>query len=189
VADAGSNTLDFVSNGGRISILHHWTNHYAGFPSDEVPTCVAQANDSLWVATLRGNLYRVHGGSADLVPAPLLKHVTGCTTDQNDNVYFVNITTADFPTPFTGDIVKFNADEGSWSEIAAGLNFPNMDVVGPDGNLYFSADSVCPAPGSGNPGGFCANGGTVWKLAIASGDNDGGDRNGDNHRDRQARNN
>ena len=33
---------------------------------------------------------------------------------------------------------------------------------GPDGNLYFSADSVCPAEETG----FCPHGGTVRKLAL-----------------------
>ena len=55
--------------------------------------------------------------------------------------------------------------------IADGLNFPNMDVVGPDGNLYFSADSVCPAGGIAN---FCPDGGTIWKLALSNNSGEGG---------------
>jgi hypothetical protein len=49
-----------------------------------------------------------------------------------------------------------------------------MDAVGPDGNLYFSADSVCPAGGIPN---FCPHGGTVWKLALLHDNSEGGDRN------------
>ena len=166
VADAGSNTLNFVSNNGHIRILHYFPfRNDAGFPTDEVPDCVVKADDGLWVATLAGHLYRVHGTSATLVPNALLKHVTGCTADRAGNVYFVNMwTTPTFPTPFTGDIVKMS-DEGTSSVIASGINFPNMDTVGPDGNLYFSADSVCPA--AGIPG-LCPNGGTVWKFALAT---------------------
>jgi hypothetical protein len=184
VVDAGSNTLNFVSNSGHITILHHfpWKNPQtppAGFPTDEVPTCVVKADDGLWVATLSGHLFRVQGTSATLVPNPLLKHVTGCAADQEDNVYFVNMwTTPTFPTPFSGDIVKFNSGEGTSSIIAGGLNFPNMDVVGPDGNLYFSADSVCPAAGIQ---GFCPQGGTVWKLALLHGDNEGDSNNNNRH--------
>lgn len=168
VVDSGSNTLNWVSNRGTITILHHfaWKNPVpfpAGFPSDEVPTCVVRADDGLWVASLAGHLFRVHGTSATLVPNALLKHVTGCAADEEGNAYFVNMwTTPSFPSPFTGNIVKLS-EEGTSSVIASGLNFPNMDVVGPDGNLYFSADSVCPAGGIPN---FCPHGGTVWKLAL-----------------------
>src|SRR5256885_2765505 len=129
-------------------------------------------DDALWVATLAGHLYRVHGRSVTLVDNPDLKHVTGCTADGQGNVYFVNMwTTPTPPQPFTGNIVKLDTQEGTSSVIAAGLNFPNMDVVGPDGNLYFSADSICPT--TGIPG-LCAQGGTVWKLALPH-DNDGDD--------------
>ena len=178
VADAGANTLNFVSNGGHISVVHYfpWRSpDPSAFPSDEVPTCIAKTDEGLWVATLAGHLFRVHGTSATLVDNPLLTHVTGCTADRNGNVYFVNMwTTATPPSPFTGNIVKLDAEEGTSSVIAAGLNFPNMDVVGPDGNLYFSADSVCPA--TGVPG-LCPNGGTIWKLALPNDNGDGGDRN------------
>jgi len=78
------------------------------------------------------------------------------------------------PQPFTGNIVKLDTETGTSSVIAAGLNFPNMDVVGPDGNLYFSADSVCPAAGIQ---GFCPLGGTVWKLALPQENDDHGDNN------------
>jgi hypothetical protein len=53
-----------------------------------------------------------------------------------------------------------------------------MDVVGPDGNLYFSADSVCPAAGIE---GFCPHGGTVWKLALSHDNNQGGGHNNNRH--------
>ena len=175
VADAGSNTLEFVSNGGHIRVLDYFPFRQNAFPSDEVPTCIARADDGLWLATLAGHLYRVHGRSATLVANSDIKHVTGCAGDGEGNVYFVNMwTTPTPPQPFTGDIVKLDTEEGTSSVIAAGLNFPNMDVVGPDGNLYFSADSICPAEGIA---GFCPQGGTVWKLALPHEKDDRGDRN------------
>jgi hypothetical protein len=179
VADAGSNTLEFVRNGGHISVLHYFPFRQNAFPSDEVPTCIAKIDDGLWLATLSGHLYRVHGSSATLVANSDIKHVTGCTADGQGNVYFVNMwTTPTPPQPFTGNIVKLDIEAGTSSVIAAGLNFPNMDVVGPDGNLYFSADSVCPAAGIPD---FCAQGGTVWKRALSHENGEGGDKS--KHRD------
>jgi len=176
VADAGANTLDFVNKRGQISILQHFDRYAPNdFPTDAVPDCVAQADGSLWVADLSGRLFRIDGNSATQVPLALIHHVTGCAADDSGNLYLVDMwTTPGLPTPFTGDIVKFNADEGTSSVIASGLNFPNMDVVGPDGNLYFSADSICPA--GGIPG-LCPNGGSVWKLALSHENDGGGDNN------------
>jgi hypothetical protein len=180
VLDAGANTLEFVSNGGHISVLHYFPFRQEAFPSDEVPTCIAKADDGLWLGTLSGHLYRVHGRSATLVANSDIKHVTGCTADGQGNVYFVNMwTTPTPPQPFTGNIVKLDTEAGTSSVIASGLNFPNMDVVGPDGNLYFSADSVCPAAGIA---GFCPQGGTIWKLALPH-ENDGDGDNNHNRRD------
>jgi hypothetical protein len=171
VADAGANTLEFVNNGGRISVLNYFPFRQNAFPTDEVPTCIAKTEDGLWLATLAGHLYHVHGRSATLVANSDIMHVTGCTADEQGNAYFVNMWTPPGPPqPFTGDIVKVDS-EGTSSVIASGLNFPNMDVVGPDGNLYFSADSICPA--AGIPG-FCPHGGTVWKLALSHDNGEGG---------------
>ena len=166
VADAGSNTLNLATDGGHNFVIHHfpWKNpDPRGFPSDEVPTCVAISGDAIWVASLSGHLYRLEGPSATLVPNALLKHVTGCAADPRGNVYFVNMWTPTYPTPFSGTIVKFFSETGASSVVAGGINFPNMDTVGPDGNLYFSADSVCPS--SGIPG-LCPKGGSLGKLAL-----------------------
>jgi hypothetical protein len=163
VADAGSNTLNFVTDEGRISVRNYFPfRDEAGFPTDEVPTCVARTDSSLWVGTLAGHLYRVNATRAIPVPMPLLHHVTGCTAGRHDTLYLVNMWTGGEPTPFTGNIVKFNAHGATSSIVAAGLDFPNMATVGPDGNLYVTADSVCPA--TGLP--FCPQGGTVWKVRL-----------------------
>ncbi len=168
VADAGSNTLDFVSNRGRVAVLQYFPGRQAGFPSDEVPDCIARTDEALWVGTLAGHLFRVDEDGATQVSVPLLRHVTGCTADQNGNLYLVNMWTTPGPpgmdSPFTGNVIKFNADEGTSSVLAGGLDFPNMDTIGPDGNLYVTADSVCPA--TGLP--FCPQGGTVWKITLPS---------------------
>lgn len=168
VADAGSNTLDFVSNRGKIKVLSYFPFRQNGFPSDEVPTCVARADGSLFVASLSGHLYRVHHGTATPVAAPLLKHVTGCTAGEDGNLYLVNMwTSAGPPAPFSGNVVRFNAEEGGSSVLAGGLNLPNMITVGPHGNLYVSANSICPA------GGFpviCVGGGNVLKITLGGED-------------------
>lgn len=165
VADAGANTLDFVNKRGQISILQHFFLFAPNdFPRDAVPTCVAQANGALWVADLSGRLFRVHGDTATQVPLALIHHVTGCTTDQDGNLYLVDMWgTPGLPSPGTGSVVKYPTEEGSASVLAGGLNFPNMITVGPEGALYVSADSICRA--GGIPG-LCPNGGTVLRITT-----------------------
>jgi hypothetical protein len=172
VADAGANTLDFVNKRGQISILQHFfLSAPNDFPTDAVPTCVAQSNGSLWVADLSGRLFRIHGDTATQVPLALIHHVTGCASDGN-NLYLVNMwTTPGFPSPFTGSVVKYRTDKGSASIVAQGLNFPNMVTVGPEGALYVSADSICPA--GGIPG-LCPNGGTLLRITTHDEDDNNG---------------
>jgi hypothetical protein len=150
VADAGSNTLDFVSANGATTVLAHFPNPPAGtfFPSDAVPTCVAIAGGTVYVADLSGRLWKVDGSTPTQVPvAPgLLRHVTGCTADAAGDLYLVNIFTTPFPSPGTGSVVKLGAD-GSASVLASPLNFPNGIALGPDGGVYVSVNSVCPATG------------------------------------------
>src|SRR6202022_1550149 len=112
VADAGANTLDFANKRGQISILQHFDRYAPNdFPTDAVPDCVAQADGSLWVAALSGRLLRIQGKSGAQVPLALIPHVTGGAADDSGNLYLVDMwTTPGLPTPFTGDIVKFNAD-------------------------------------------------------------------------------
>ncbi len=173
VADAGSNTLDFVSNGGAISILHHFHFPSAGFPSDAVPTCVVKTDDALWVADLSGHLFRMDGTAATQIPNTFTRHVTGCTAGNNNDIYFVNMWTSPTPpTPFNGNVVRFKTDEGTWSVVGSRLNFPNMITLGPDGNLYVSAGSICP---TGGIPGMCPLGGSVMRMAAPSENNQSGD--------------
>lgn len=117
VADAGSNTLDFVRPNKQIQILGGIPAPAAGgFPSDGVPTCVAQANGKLYVADLAGRLWtwngsvktlpKAHGNGKNgkstppagvplltqvTLAAGALHHVTGCTADTAGNLYLVDM--------------------------------------------------------------------------------------------------
>ena len=180
VADSGANTLDFVDRHGKISIVHYfgWRDpNPNNFPSDAVPTCIARAEDGLWVADLSGHLFRVDGTKAtEVVPRdgagkPLLSHVTGCTTDGEGNLYLVNMFGPGIPftSPsfFQGNVVKFAPEEGRGSVLAGNLAFPNMAAVGPDGNLYVTAGSICPAHVPANAPGPCAGGGKVLRINLS----------------------
>lgn len=187
VADAGSNTLDRVSEDGHIKVVVY-DKFLAGptFPHDAVPTCVVRTEDGLLVGELSGRLLKVHGNTfsvlnvKDSAGNPLLSHVTGCTTDRQGNVYLVNMFGPGpvfTPPPdskfFIGNVVKYNPETGKASMLVDGLRLPNMDTVGPDGNLYVTIGAVCgPTPGpAGSP---CAGlTGGVIKIALPhSGDDD-----------------
>jgi hypothetical protein len=187
VADAGANTLDWVGNDGKITILHHfdWRDpNPNNFPNDAVPTCVARAGGALWIGDLSGHLYRIAGDEVtQVVPkddsGALLTHVTGCTTDSKGNLYLVNMFGPGIPftSPsfFVGNVVKYQTHGGGASVLAGNLNFPNMAAIGPDGNLYVTAGSLCDAagtspapPGAPNP---CVGGGTVLRISLPHDDN------------------
>jgi hypothetical protein len=151
VADAASNTLDWVDNDGGISIVDRFVvpSPPEAFPADAVPTCVARSTSGqLYVGDLAGRIWAESDGSASLVSGQSAhNHYTGCVADDAGNVYFVSIFNGTGgPTPMTGSVVKLAAN-GTLSTVVAPLNFPNKDAIGPDGNLYVSINSVCPAVG------------------------------------------
>jgi hypothetical protein len=167
VVDAGSNTLTRVDEDGRMKVLHHfpWRNpNLRAFPSDEVPTCIAATDKTLWIGTLAGHLFRIEDGKATQVIAldssgkPLLTHVTGCTSGRNGTLYFVNMFGAGTfgdPTFFYGNVVKYDAESGKGFVLASASNnpalmLPYMAKVGPDGNLWVTSGAICRADGS-NP--------------------------------------
>ena len=176
VADAGSNTLDRIGEDGKITILIHDPTRFdsgpGAFPSDAVPTCVARGRHGLLVGELSGRLLSVHGKSFSVVNAPLLSHVTGCTSDGRGNVYFVNMFGSGpvfSPPPaskfFIGNVVKYNTETGQFSMLVDGLMLPNQDTIGPDGNLYVSVRSICPT----FPGCQGATGGVI-KINLPHGE-------------------
>jgi hypothetical protein len=191
VADAGSNTLDFVSKSGKITILAYdgWRDpNPRNFPSDSVPTCVARSDEALWVGELSGRLLRVEGTTmTPVVPKdnagnPLLTHVTNCISDGEGNLYFVNMFGPGIPftSPsfFAGNVVKWNPEEGNGSVVAGNLFTPNMAAIGPDGNLYVTAGSVCPAGVPANDPSPCAGGGKVLKITLPHDENDNNNHQG-----------
>lgn len=166
VADAGTNTLDLVTDDGMVSVVHyfHFEPPAGSFPTDAVPTCAVRAAGTMWVADLSGQLFRIDGGLAtqvavnDSTGTPLLHHVTGCSDtpngdgDKDENsasvIYLVNMwTTPTFPSPNTGSVVRFDAKSGTATLVASGLNFPNGVAAANAHTLYVSANSVCPAAG------------------------------------------
>lgn len=155
VADAGANTLDWVGNNGDISILYRFPvpNPPQPFPTDGVPTCIAQGAGGLIVGDLAGRIWSVNGTNATLLSGQVNdRHFTGCAADAAGNVYLVSMFSGLFPNPGTGSVVELAANSsGSVSTIASGLVFPNMITIGPDGQFYVSVNSVCPA----TPGGAC----------------------------------
>jgi hypothetical protein len=187
VADAGSNTLDFVRPNGAVELLAgDPLPAPGGFPGDGVPTCVAQAGGTTYVADLSGRVLKWqgtttrHGKPAPTpstlplltqvpVAAGLLHHVTGCAGDSSGNLYLVDMWgTPGPPVPAgpgsvanTGSVVLV-APNGQSAVVASGLNFPNQIAVGRGGALYVTVNSTCPAVGSAFP--YCAAGGTLVKL-------------------------
>src|SRR5439155_11415059 len=105
VANAAAGTLDFVSNGGKIKLVHYFQFHppAGAFPSDEVPTCIVQANGHVWMGDLNGRLFRMDETTPTQIPVvdvsgtALLHHVTGCSTANDDDgvIYLVNLWTTD----------------------------------------------------------------------------------------------
>jgi hypothetical protein len=156
VADAGANTLDWVGNNGDISILKRFVvpNPAEPFPTDAVPTCVAQGAGGLTVGDLAGRIWQLRSGNWQLLsPQVGMQHFTGCAADSAGNVYLVSMFNGLFPGPdvvFTGQVVKLAAN-GGISTVASGLMFPNGIAVGGDGALYVGTGSICPA----TPGGAC----------------------------------
>ena len=178
VADGGSNTLSFVDPSGESSVLAYVPdppNHKPLY--DSVPTCVAKAGDAIYVGTLTGSLYKWANDELTLVlkRGDVLRHIVGCTSDAAGNLYLVNMTEkfAHFnPVPNSGSIVKVASDMSTSYVVAPdeGLSYPNGITFGPDGKLYVTVNSICPADVSGvaapgwPPKDYCPTGGQVVRL-------------------------
>ena len=107
-----------VRNNGHISVVNRFPvpNPPELFPTDAVPTCVAQGAGGLVVGDLAGRIWRRAGSSWQLVVNETGgNHYTGCAADAAGNVYLVsmfNSSGGPFPNPGTGSLV----------ELAAGAN-------------------------------------------------------------------
>ncbi len=93
-------------------------------------------------------VYRVrHHDDFDIVRSNLTT-VVGVAFDDCGRLYALENTTGAgnlFPTPMTGDIVRFDRD-GSRHVLVTGLFLPTAMIMGPDGNLYVSNYGFGPPP-------------------------------------------
>lgn len=173
VTDAGANALVFARASGSTSVISAFAPPPpGGFPADTVPTCVTLTRGDVYVGSLSGKLWR-QGGSFTPTEVPvgagLLHHVTGCASDDEGDIFLVDMwATPGPPVPAgpgsaagTGAVVELAAD-GTASVVAGGLNFPNGIAIAADGSLYVTVRSTCPATGSPFP--YCAAGGGVVRI-------------------------
>jgi hypothetical protein len=177
VADAGANSLDFVSANGTITVASAIAPPPpGGFPADTVPTCVTVARGNLYAASLSGHLWKRNGSFVpteipvtDSGGKSLIHHVTGCTTDRAGNLFLVDMWGTPGPpipagpasTAGTGSVVELSAT-GVASVLARGLDFPNGIAATSDGSLYVTVGSTCTAQGTPFP--YCAKGGGIIRL-------------------------
>jgi hypothetical protein len=193
VADAGSNTLDFVRPNKQVQLLGGVPAPAGGFPSDGVPTCVTQAGGKTYVADLAGRLWTWNGSLETLkkshgkgkkttppptsvplltpvsVPAGVLHHVTGCAADTAGNLYLVDMWGTPGPPIPAGPMSTANT--GSVVMLA-----PNGTATTVAGGLNFPNEITRAKDGSlyvsvnstcpttGSPFPYCAGGGTVIHL-------------------------
>jgi hypothetical protein len=174
VVDSGANTLDVVAASGAAIVASALAPPPpGGFPADTVPTCVTVVRGNAYVGSLSGKLWKRAGSFTPTevpVPAGLLHHVTGCTSDAKGDIFLVDMWgTPGPPIPAgpgsaagTGSVVEIAAD-GTTSVLARGLMFPNGVALSRDGSLYVSVGSTCTAQGTPFP--YCANGGGIVRLS------------------------
>jgi hypothetical protein len=174
VADAGANTLDVAAANGATAVASALAPPPpGGFPADAVPTCVTVARGNAYIGSLSGKLWKRAGSFTPTevpVPAGLLHHVTGCTSDAKGDIFLVDMWgTPGPPIPAgpgsaagTGSVVEVAAD-GTATVLAQGLMFPNGIGLARDGSLYVSVGSTCTAQGTPFP--YCTNGGGIVRLS------------------------
>ena len=166
VADAGTNTLNFVKANGDVSILAYFPDNPI---RDSTPTCIAQGPDrALYVGTLalvdsilRGPqaiVYRVDPSQADpndldtvltlATPwATGLWPINGCAFGPDGSFYASQLFTQFNPNGFpfvAGDVVKipFETPDVHTSLTGGALTVPGGVAVGLDGAVYVSNGSA-----------------------------------------------
>jgi hypothetical protein len=180
VVDAASNTLDFVSKQGRVSVLAFVPDPPTHKPIyDAAPTCAARtSNGDVFVATESNSLWRWNGKHLTRVlSGGKLGQVVGCLADRHGNLYLANLTAkirGSFPNfhikPFDGAIIKVTPQLGT-SYIARKLNTPTGMTLGPDGKLYVAVNGLCPKDlslltSNNAPTGACPQSGKVVRLDL-----------------------
>jgi hypothetical protein len=160
VADAGANTLDWVSSAGMVKVLAY-LNVPKGAPVDSVPTCVAKGPDgALYIGELLGGylipgharVWRYSHGTARVWKTGLTA-VNGCGFDSRGNFYateiFANGLTSGSPIGALVQIAK-NGHRSIWG---AGQLFAPSGFAVKDDDVYVSNWSVMPAKNLGGPTG------------------------------------
>jgi hypothetical protein len=109
VIDAASNTLDFVSRRGDISVLAFIPDPPGHKPIyDAAPTCAARMpNGNLVIGTESNSLWRWNGRKLTrLLSGGKLGQIVGCVADRNGNIYLANLASQVIPglieKPFDG---------------------------------------------------------------------------------------
>jgi hypothetical protein len=156
VADAAANTIDWISESGKVKVVAFIPNPPA---SDAVPTCIAKGRDgALYVGQLTGggngpgaaDIWRVEPWDGDVTKwATGLTAITGCGFDTDGDFYAVEFSTLGFESfaPETGALVRVPPHSTSPITVVSKLSFPNGFAARPH-EIYLSNWSIAPAAGS-----------------------------------------
>jgi hypothetical protein len=149
--------LDRISTNGHITRVVDFSKTFPGNTDWRGPTAIARYGDALYVSTLTP--FPIHVGAAQIfkvnpktghfsVFADHLTTVVGLAFANNGALYVLEMSVgAGNPAPGRGQIVRIKGHHRT--TIATGLNVPTGITVGPDGNLYVSANGYGAPPGAG----------------------------------------
>jgi hypothetical protein len=156
VVDAASNTVDWVSDSGKVKVVAFIPNPPK---SDAVPTCIAKGSDgALYVGQLTGGgngpgaaaIWRVEPWDGDVNKwATGLTAITGCGFDTDGDFYAVEFSVLGFESfaPETGALVRVPPHSSKPITVVSKLSFPNGFAARPH-QIYLSNWSIAPASGS-----------------------------------------
>jgi hypothetical protein len=180
VVDAASNTLDVVSQAGKIRVLAPVPDPPTHQPIfDAAPTCAARVpNGDLFIGTESNTLSRWDGHTlTQVLSGGKIGQVIGCVADRHGNIFVANLTSqirGTFPNfneqPFDGSIVKVTPRLAT-SFVATRLNYPTGLTLGRDGALYVALNGLCPKDlalltSDNSPPGACPEPGKVVRFDV-----------------------